>query len=71
MTETDEHVVNEWSPLVAPDNPNPVDNDVDSLRVSGARRGNGDVVAAGDRSGFDESSKSSWYLFLLTLSIGG
>lgn len=71
MTETDQHVVNEWSPLVAPDNHNPVDNnDIDALNVSSSRWENGDV-AAGDRHGFDESSKSSWYLFLLTLSIGG
>ncbi|KAL1998428.1 hypothetical protein VTN02DRAFT_6196 [Thermoascus thermophilus] len=71
MTETHQHVVNEWSPLVAPENHNPADsNDVDALYVSGSRGGDGNIAAA-DRHGFDESSKSSWYLFLLTLSIGG
>jgi solute carrier family 45 protein 1/2/4 len=62
MTETDERVVNETSPLVGSDN----DNDVDSTTDQELQHG---IRAEG--TGNSLETKSSWYLFLLTLSIGG
>lgn len=60
----DEHLAGERSPLVTPD---PTDTD-----------GANSLTATGDQEDFHNvihaelaESKSSWYLFLLTLSIGG
>ncbi|KKA21921.1 Sucrose transporter [Rasamsonia emersonii CBS 393.64] len=58
MTQTDGSVVDENSPLVSPTKAN---DEVEALT------GNGSA----DRNVLDQTSKSSWYLFILTLSIGG
>ena len=50
------------SPLVRPDN----DNDVDLITAQEMQNG----IRAEDPEHLSET-KSSWYLFLLTLSIGG
>ncbi|KAK6813124.1 hypothetical protein RU639_010729 [Aspergillus parasiticus] len=62
MTGTDERVADEISPLVGPDN----DNDVDLITAQEMQNG----IGAEDPGHLSET-KSSWYLFLLTLSIGG
>ncbi|PIG84718.1 sodium/hydrogen exchanger 3 [Aspergillus arachidicola] len=62
MTGTDERVADEMSPLVGPDN----DNDVDLITAQEMQNG----IGAEDPGHLSET-KSSWYLFLLTLSIGG
>ncbi|KAE8412586.1 sodium/hydrogen exchanger 3 [Aspergillus pseudocaelatus] len=64
MTGTDERVADEMSPLVRPDN----DNDVDVDLITAQEMQNG--IRAEDPEHLSET-KSSWYLFLLTLSIGG
>jgi solute carrier family 45 protein 1/2/4 len=66
MSGTDDRVVDETSPLVGP---NRTDDDdiVDSITVSQRHHG----VPQGDQSGNFAETKSSWYLFLLTLSIVG
>ncbi|KAE8355524.1 Sodium/hydrogen exchanger family-domain-containing protein [Aspergillus coremiiformis] len=63
MTETDERVANETSPLVESDNDS---NNVDSIAGQEVQ----DYLGA-ERTGHLSETKSSWYLFLLTLSIGG
>lgn len=62
MTGTDERGADEMSPLVRPDN----DNDVDLITAQEMQNG----IRAEDPEHLSET-KSSWYLFLLTLSIGG
>ncbi|KAB8260824.1 sodium/hydrogen exchanger 3 [Aspergillus pseudonomiae] len=62
MTDTDERVADEMSPLVGPDN----DNDVDLITAQEMQTG----IGAEAPEHLSET-KSSWYLFLLTLSIGG
>lgn len=70
MMETDERAAGESSPLVGPDR----ENDADVLVDPSGRHGpGGDEIsesAARHEGGLSET-KSSWYLFLLTLSIGG
>lgn len=66
MSGTDDRVADETSPLVGP---NRTDDDdvVDSITVSQRHHG----VSRGDHSGNFAETKSSWYLFLLTLCIVG
>ncbi|KAF4232581.1 hypothetical protein CNMCM8980_009466 [Aspergillus fumigatiaffinis] len=66
MSGTDDRVADETSPLVGP---NRTDDDdvVDSITVSQRHHG----VPPGDHSGNFAETKSSWYLFLLTLCIVG
>lgn len=68
MTATDEHV-DERSPLVTASN-TPVDG-ASSPTGHGATSRDGDAPVPGRRHHEDDAPKSSWYLFLLTLSIGG
>lgn len=68
MPATDEHV-DERSPLVtAPTSP--VEG-ASSPTGHGATSRGGDAAVSEHRHHEDDTPKSSWYLFLLTLSIGG
>ncbi|EIT72603.1 sucrose transporter [Aspergillus flavus] len=62
MTGADERVADEMSPLVGPDN----DNDVDLITAQEMQNDFG-----AEDPGHSSETKSTWYLFLLTLSIGG
>lgn len=66
MSATDDRVADEFSPLVGP---NRTDDDdvVDSITVSQRHHG----APQGDHSRNFAETKSSWYLFLLTLCIIG
>jgi solute carrier family 45 protein 1/2/4 len=65
MTDRDEHLAGEGAPLVGPDYADA--NDVDSLTAASGQGEFDNARSTGDLA----KSKSSWYLFLLTLSIGG
>ena len=65
MTERDERLEDERAPLVLPDHTD--GNDADSMT---ARNGNAEFDN-GKLAGELTESKSSWYMFMLTLSIGG
>lgn len=65
MTEQDEHLADERAPLVAPDHTD--GDDVDSVTAANGHTGIDDGEQGGDLA----ESKSSWYMFMLTLSIGG
>ncbi|KAF5864918.1 monovalent cation:H+ antiporter, CPA1 (nhx1) [Aspergillus alliaceus] len=62
MMETNERVANETSPLVGSDN----DNDAGSIADQGMQND-----AEPEDTGHLPETKSTWYLFLLTLCIGG
>lgn len=64
MTERDEHSTDESAPLVTPDQ---TATDADSPNSA---NGQSEFDNGGSTRDLSES-KSSWYLFLLTLSIGG
>lgn len=66
MTDTDGRIADETSPLVGPER-RFNDSDVDLLPDSGGRDAGRQDAHAGDLA----ETRSSWYLFLLTLSIGG
>lgn len=65
MTERDERLAEERAPLVAPDNTDGYD--ADSVT---ALNGNGGLDNGKKEADLVES-KSGWYMFMLTLSIGG
>lgn len=66
MTDTDGRIADETSPLVGPER-RFNDGDVDVLLDSHGRDAGRQNVDRGDLA----ETRSSWYLFLLTLSIGG
>lgn len=66
MTDTDGRIADETSPLVGPER-RFNDSDVDPLLDSSGRNASRRDVDTGDLA----ETRSSWYLFLLTLSIGG